>query len=534
MSVLAWILAAVWGLILMGAARWSLRRLPGPTEVVPPYTLWLPDGGEAPELEPAPAQVVRGGPPQHGPEQILVLCQVSVAPDLPGRLAACGADFVSVFPMPSGAPMGLAIERLRRDFAGAEQVNDPRTPHAFADPRCAWLRRSDLSLPAVGVEPVLRAARARKLHGLPVELRDPRGPRKLGQPARPALVRAPAEGLSAYRHHFPDMVGTEPLVRWAMIGLPPLLCLTPLALLASPAAREPALLALLLGSAARGMSAWRDGFGLPLALLGWGLEPALAWLGARSGAADPPVAFPAAPEQSGPALTASKAVRGARWLDKAAVPFLARRLGGATPVMEQVYASQPAGLSPLGRFIDRAVHASPGARALRHRRLLVAEMGRAQGAESLLSVPCGGGRDAADIGASRAVLVDPDVEARTIARANVPGAEVVDATVESSPAGPFDLALYIGLSEYLEDGEVVRHLEQLRGRLRPSGALITSCTADYPERARMARWLGWETRARTPEAMARLLDAAGYHLESRRCDPMRIQWVFTARPRPTE
>ena len=109
---------------------------------------------------------------------------------------------------------------------------------------------------------------------------------------------------------------------------------------------------------------------------------------------------------------------------------------------------------------------------------------------------------------------------------------MVDGTVERCPTGPFQVVIYVGLSEYLEDAAVVRQLEVIRGRLTTDGALVTSTTVEHADRARMANWMGWTTRVRTPDALASLLDAAGYSVESRRADPLGIQWVLVARPRP--
>ncbi len=527
MIILAWLLVGLWGLVLLSSARPGPVGLPAPTAVVPPYTLWLPEGGEAPTLEPAPAEVLRGAaPPTDGPQRVLVLgAGVRVPVDLPGRLAACGVDFVSVFPVPRGGVAALAVERWRRDFAGPPAVADARNPAGFADRRCAWLRRADLGLPAVGAEPVLRAARARKAHGLTVELRSGRG-------AAGAQVTAPAFGWRAHRADFADLVAPDPVVGWLVRGLPPLMTLPPLLLLAVPGARAPALLALGLGSGARLMSAVRDGFGYPLAVAGWLLEPALA-LWTLGAARDPTErALPTPPRTAPPGLTGPATPAGGAWLEAAAVPFLARRLGGASRVMEQVYRNHPAGRTALGRVVDRAVHVAPASRAVRHRWVATVELARALEPQAVLSVPCGSARDAAAIAAPRTVLADPDPDARAQAKARCPDAEVVNATVEQCPAGPFDLVLYVGLSEYLDDAEVVRHLNALRGRLRPDGALLTTCTAEHPQRAQMGRWLGWRTRARTPDAFAALLDAAGYRVEARVADPFGIQWVFQARPRP--
>ncbi len=527
----------MWGLVLIGSARGFLRRLPTPTGFVPRYGVWLPDGGEAPTLDPAPVMVVRGPQPPGGDlvdqddrplDRWLVLGDgVAVSPDLPGRLAACGADFVSVFPRVSGGPLRMAVERLRRDFAGPEAVTDARNPAGFADRRCAWLRRADLALPGEGAEPVLRVARARKAHGLQVDLRDGR---VVG--AQTPAVRAPAMSAAGYRAAFDDMVNGDPVVRVLLLSVPPLLCITPFALLAFEAARGPALLAIGLGTAARLMSAVRDGFGGPLAVLGWGLEPALAAAGSTAPRTRATADFPELPKTRPPTLTASQDVRSGAWLDRAAVPFLARRLGGSAVVMARIYGNAPAGRTAFGRFVDRAVHASPGARSARHRALLVTEAASALAPQTLLSVPSGSALDAARIGAPSTTLVDPDPEARRLAQAACPNATVVDGTVERCPPGPFEVVLYVGLSEYLEDAEVVCQLEVIRGRLTSDGALVTSTTVEHADRARMANWMGWTTRVRTPDALSSLLDAAGYSVESRRVDPLGIQWVLVARPRP--
>ncbi|MCB9521851.1 MAG: class I SAM-dependent methyltransferase [Myxococcales bacterium] len=534
MSVVAWAVAVVWGLVFIAAAQAQLRRLPSPTRVVPEFGLWLPDGGEPPSVEPPPAAIHKGPEaPGAGPHRWLVLSGgVQVRPDLPGRLAACGAEFVSVLPRPKGGLLGLTIERLRRDFAAPQNVVEPTHPAAYADGRCAWLRLRDLALPGPEADRVLRAARARKAHGLDVDLRDGRGPLAPLKGSRGRwLVVAPAMTLEKHRATLHDLVAGDGGLRGLLGLVPSLLATAPLLLLPFEAARGPALLALGLGTCARLLTAVRDGFGHPLALAGWLTEPLLA-LQAAGAPRRPHPPMPPVPTSGPTGLVAPRAVEGGAWLEAAAVPFLARRLGGSAPVMEQIYDNQPIGRSALGRMVDRAVHASPASRAVRHRLMATIELGQALAPERLLSVPCGGGRDAAAIAASVTVLADPDPAARRLAKANNPHAQVVHATVEECPAGPFDLILFIGLAEYLDDPEVVRLLVSLRGRLAPGGALLASTTADHPQRGRMGRWLGWDTRARTPDALAELMDAAGFVVESRRGDPLDIQWVLLGRPRP--
>ena len=527
MIALGWIVVGLWGLVLLASARPTLRHLPSATKVVPEYSLWLPMGGEVPILEPGPRRVIRGpDAPTHLGRLLVLGAQIQVPIDLPGRLAACGADFVSVFPMPLGGSLGLTIERLRRDVANPPNVIDPTHPAGFADPRCAWLQGSDLTRPQVGDEPVLRAARARKAHGLTVDLRD-------GRSVMGSAVRAPTIDVLAHRRSFVDLSGHDPLVQKLLRTAPVLLCAAPLLLLISPETRPLGLLALGLGSAARLMTAVRDGFGWSLPLLGWVLEPiaAIVTWGARSKISPP--AFPTLPASAPPRLTQADTPSQGAWLDAAAVPFLARHLGGSAPVMEQIYSNQPAGRTALGRLVDRVVHQSPAARSVRHRREKTIELGQKLAPERLLSVPCGGAGDAAAIGAPITVLVDPGPAARRLAAIACPEAQIIDGTLERAPSGPFDLILYVGLSEYLTDAQVVQHLLALRGRLDAAGALLTTITAEHPQRTRMAHWLGWRTRARTPDAMAMLLDEAGYQVESRDTDPLCVQWVFLARPRPS-
>lgn len=529
MTVFAWVLVSLWGLVLLASARTALRGLPPPIAEIPPFALWMPEGGDPPPLEPAPARVFVGELPADGPDRLLVLGRdVRVSPELPARLAACGA-FVSVFPRPRAGLVRPAVERLLRDFANPAVVVDPARAAGYADARCAWIRRRDLALPGVGDEPVLRAARARKAHGLPVDLRDGHA----GDDFRGPPVIA-ARGLSprALRALVPDLTAPDPAARAALVFFPLLMNLAPWPLLLDPAARGPALLAIGLGTAARLMTAVRDGFGPLLALAGWVIEPALALMAATAPRNAVASAMPVVSGDA-PALTASRGVEVPGWIDASAVAHLAHRLGGAGPVMEQIYRNEPAGRTRIGRVVDRWIHSSAAARAVRHRWVTVGELGRRLAPRRVLSVPCGSARDVAVIGAGEAVLVDPDPAARALAAARCPEAVVVDGTVATAPAGPFDLVIYVGLAEYLDDAEVVRHLAALRGRLGEDGALLTSTTAPHESQKRMNERLGWQTRARTPDAMAALLAAAGFEVDRRGVDPMGIQWVILARPRVT-
>ena len=83
------------------------------------------------------------------------------------------------------------------------------------------------------------------------------------------------------------------------------------------------------------------------------------------------------------------------------------------------------------------------------------------------------------------------------------------ACIATAPEGPFDLVIYVGLAEYLDDAEVVRHLVALRGRLADDGALLTSTTAPHDSQKRMNERLGWQTRPTDHVRRPRFLCAHG-------------------------
>ena len=199
--------------------------------------------------------------------------------------------------------------------------------------------------------------------------------------------------------------------------------------------------------------------------------------------------------------------------------------------MEQLYSCIPSGNSRLGRQIDRWVHWAPATRAVRWRWLLAGELLRKLGPRSVLSVPCGTARDVSWGEPESAWMVDPDPAVRARTEERIPEARVIDGSVDDLPDRMFDCIVYIGLSEYLGDGEVRRHLDVLRSRLVPGGALITSMTADHEQRTFMSRQLGWSTRPRTQDGMCRLLESSGFWVELIEHDPHKVQWVFLARER---
>jgi len=528
LTALAWLLVGLAMAGLLARARPSTPRLPAAVtpSVIPPYVLVWSGSGAPPSLEPPPIRTVPdlGAARGLGAEQALVVDPgVTVVADLPARLAACGV-FVSVFPTPAGR--ATAEECWVRDFAGPSRVRDASSPAAFADARCVWLPLADLDLPGEGVEPFLRAARARKAHDLPVELRDGRD-----EDGRACVVGA-STSSARWTSLLSDALLDDPVLR-AFLGLMPMVVIAlTAAIVLWPETRATGLLALFLGALSRTWRALDLGFGGAQAVLGVVTEPLLSARIWRHRPTLPVASFPTVQTGPAPRLTGPQATLGgvdAR-LDASAVLHLARRLGGAAAVMEQIYGNRPSGQTAFGRVIDRWVHASAGARALRFRRLAVTGLLRGLRPDSVVSVPAGSARDVAAVDIARVVLVDPDPMARALAAGLCPCAEIIAGTVETTPPGPFEVALYVGLAEYLDDADVVRHLVGLRARLEKGGGLVTSTTAPHADQRFMAERLGWRTRSRRPEAYMGLLDAAGYRVEQRLCDPQGIQWVFLARP----
>ena len=113
----------------------------------------------------------------------------------------------------------------------------------------------------------------------------------------------------------------------------------------------------------------------------------------------------------------------------------------------------------------------------------------------------------------------------------LPGATLIDGTIDDLPPETYDAIVYIGLAEYLGELELLRHLDCLRRRLSTAGRLIISTTDEHPQRQFMSEVLGWHTRSRSPGALSELLDTAGFLVESQTSDPNGIQWVMSARLR---
>ena len=100
--------------------------------------------------------------------------------------------------------------------------------------------------------------------------------------------------------------------------------------------------------------------------------------------------------------------------------------------------------------------------------------------------------------------------------------------------GPYDVALFVGLSSWLPKPETVKHLEWLRHHLRPNAALVSDCfTADAY--ALSGRYIGFKAHYYTPEMYKVLLDYCGYEGLSAEVESGRdgINHVVVTRPKTT-
>ena len=80
---------------------------------------------------------------------------------------------------------------------------------------------------------------------------------------------------------------------------------------------------------------------------------------------------------------------------------------------------------------------------------------------------------------------------------------------EISRRGPFDIALFVGLSSWLPRPLALRHLRWLTANVRPDGVLVTDCfsAAAYSEGG---SYIGYRAHYYTPELYRCLLDYAGF------------------------
>ncbi len=237
------------------------------------------------------------------------------------------------------------------------------------------------------------------------------------------------------------------------------------------------------------------------------------------------------------------------------------REGYSAGVMRRIYEQdrRPPGLLDrifLGYPLHRAVHDRLHLLVDVLERELVGALGRARGVR-VLSAPCGTAEDlfrALERVASRgrvtlsrvhvvAADLDPHGELRAAIRerAGALGVSVEfvrcdltdPASRERLGSAPFDLALFVGLSSWIDKPSLLAHLGWLRGAVRPSGTVVTDCfsAASYARSGWMA---GYRASYYAPAAYATLLDACGFDgaaIETA-SGRDRLNHVLVARPRP--
>ena len=89
---------------------------------------------------------------------------------------------------------------------------------------------------------------------------------------------------------------------------------------------------------------------------------------------------------------------------------------------------------------------------------------------------------------------------------------IMDESVRAQIAvgGPYNLALFVGLSSWLPKPDTAAHLAWLRGLMTPDAALVTDCfTAEAY--ALSGRYAGYKAHYYTPEIYKVLLDFCGYN-----------------------
>jgi broad-specificity NMP kinase len=99
--------------------------------------------------------------------------------------------------------------------------------------------------------------------------------------------------------------------------------------------------------------------------------------------------------------------------------------------------------------------------------------------------------------------------------------------------GPFDVALFVGLSSWLPRTETMQHLRWLAGNLRGDGLLISDCFSAAPY-SLGGRLLGYRAHYYSPELYRRLLDYCGFDGRSIEIESGagELNHVVIAEPRP--
>lgn len=206
--------------------------------------------------------------------------------------------------------------------------------------------------------------------------------------------------------------------------------------------------------------------------------------------------------------------------------------------IELIYRNRPEGSGPVGRLIDRCFLETTAARAVRHRRdLLAEEIGQTvssrQGDKThVTSLACGPARELFDVYAAhpeyttslKSTLLDIDLQALAYVddatRAN--GLErqmsLVSENLVRLALGKSrtdirdqDLVYSIGLIDYLGDDLVIRLMNLIHTMLRPGGRVILgNIHPANPTRGLMDHVLDWKLIHRTEDDINRLYESSSF------------------------
>lgn len=189
-----------------------------------------------------------------------------------------------------------------------------------------------------------------------------------------------------------------------------------------------------------------------------------------------------------------------------------------------MYENRAGGSTPAGQRLDRLFLDRPSAKAVRNRRLLLAEFLAEAAGGPITSLACGPGRELEDAGVGEHVTaVDLDADALGWVQDRVPGVRTVRANLAhlatertTLELGPQRLIYSIGLVDYFPDQLVVGLLDWVHGQLEPGGRVVLgNFHPRNPDRGFMDHVLDWALFHRSAEDMDRLFQASRF---GRRCD----------------
>ncbi|MBK9114982.1 MAG: bifunctional alpha/beta hydrolase/class I SAM-dependent methyltransferase [Betaproteobacteria bacterium] len=230
--------------------------------------------------------------------------------------------------------------------------------------------------------------------------------------------------------------------------------------------------------------------------------------------------------------------------------------------LDYVYRNEPAGVTPLGRMIDRTYLESIGWRGIRVRkrhveellREAIADRRRAGGPVNIVDIAAGHGRYVVDAVASADAAPDSillrDYDARNVAAGNaLIRARGLERIASFAHGDAFDRASLAALSPrpnvgvvsglyelFPDNAAVLTSLSGLADAIAPDGLLVYTCQPWHPQLELIARALtshrdgqAWVMRRRTQAEMDALVAAAGFRKVAQRIDAWGIFTVALAR-----